>query len=125
VAPWRLRRATYRFLVAPHAFELQTKARRSSLRGGYPLAHLPWRIVPDVLAVTAAQLGHPVPFLIPVVANDGLLHRPSPGQSAISPRSPAANAANAAANGAIITTTAAAAHARKLNRSTRVDAGIG
>lgn len=124
-APGPLRRATHRFLVAPHALELQADARRSPLRRGYPLAHLPWRIVPYVLAVTAAQLGHPVSFLIPMVADDGLLHRPPPGQSAMSPRSPADKAANAAANGAIITTTAAAAHTRKLNRSVRLTAGIG
>ena len=44
------------------------------LVGQHPCAVLPGRVVPDVLGVTALQLGDPVPLFILMKTNDPALH---------------------------------------------------
>jgi hypothetical protein len=38
-----------------------------------PVGH--WRLVTDVLSVTAGQVGHPISMLVEVKSHDRLLHR--------------------------------------------------
>jgi hypothetical protein len=61
-------------LIAAHALELDAEPRCSPFRARDPVADLPWRVVPDVLAMAALKLGDPVPFFILVVPDDRLLH---------------------------------------------------
>ena len=61
-------------LLAEDALELRTEVRRAALRRGDPHADLPRRIVPHVLRVPALELGHPVAFLVLMVADDRAPH---------------------------------------------------
>ena len=56
------------------AIEQMTEPAGSSLGSGDPNSHLPRRIVPDVLTVTALQIRDPVTLLVQVEAHNGTLH---------------------------------------------------
>ena len=60
--------------IAQHALELHAEARCAPFRNRDPDADLPRRIVPDVLRVPAFELGHPVAFLVLMVADDRPTH---------------------------------------------------
>ena len=65
-SPWRL--------VAQHAVQHLAEPGAASCFGEHPWAHLPGRIVPDVLVVATGQLRDPVALVVLMKARDGLLH---------------------------------------------------
>ena len=71
---FRYRSAARRMLLTFQAVELHAESGVTTLGGRDPLAHLPRRVVPNVLAMPTRQLGHPVPFIVLVVPRDRLLH---------------------------------------------------
>src|SRR5687767_314501 len=66
------------FLIAQHALELHPEPCRAPLGAGDPVANLPWRVVPDVLAMAALKLGDPVSFVVLMISDDRLLHARAP-----------------------------------------------
>ena len=63
-----------RGFVAADAVQLDAESGGASFWRGNPWAYLPRRIVANVLAVPALQLGQPMPFVILVKSNDRLIH---------------------------------------------------
>jgi hypothetical protein len=61
-------------LVAVGTFQRRAHPRLAPLRGLHPLALLPGRSVPDVLAVAALEQRHPVPHLVLFEPDDGAPH---------------------------------------------------
>jgi hypothetical protein len=61
-------------LVTEHAVQHLAEPCPASLFGEHPRAHLPWRIVPDVLVVTTGQLRDPVALIVLMKAGNRLLH---------------------------------------------------
>jgi hypothetical protein len=60
--------------VAAYALELVPNPLRPARFRQHPGTELPWRLMPHMLAVAAGELGHPMPFVIAVESDDGLLH---------------------------------------------------
>lgn len=63
--------------VAQRAFEWRAKPVRAPLGLQHPRSELERRTMPDVLVVTAGELGDPVAFIVTVITSDGALHTPS------------------------------------------------
>ena len=62
------------WLVAQHAVQHLAEPCAASFFGEHPWAHLPRRIVADVLVVATGQLGDPVALVVLMKARDRLLH---------------------------------------------------
>jgi hypothetical protein len=60
--------------ITEAALERRPNARVATLDGNDPLAHLPGWLVPNVLGVTAFELGHPLSLVILVETDDSLCH---------------------------------------------------
>lgn len=60
---------------ARNARQLGAEKFSSPLLGLYPLSHLPGRIMPNVLRVSALQLGDPVLLRILMISDDAPRHR--------------------------------------------------
>src|SRR5688572_15338506 len=58
------------WLGAKRAVERRAQKTSASLGRQHPRAHLPWRLMPDVLVVTAFKFGDPVPFGVGVKSDD-------------------------------------------------------
>ena len=75
----RWERSVRRFsAVTLEAVEPDAEPAAAALGGDDPRAALPGRVVPDVLVVSALQLGHPVPLRVLVKARDPTLHPDPP-----------------------------------------------
>jgi hypothetical protein len=66
------------FLVASLAIQFGTEASLPPFFRDHPGPYLPRRTVPDMLAVPAIEIGHPVVFLVLVKRNDFALHASPP-----------------------------------------------
>jgi hypothetical protein len=62
------------FPVAQNTLQHDAQVRGTSLGRHDPGTQLPGRVMPNMLSVPTAELGHPVLFLVLVKSNDGLLH---------------------------------------------------
>ena len=56
--------------MAEHTIQLRAEVRVAPFRRGDPDPDLPRRIVSDMLRMPALELGHPVAFLVLMVADD-------------------------------------------------------
>lgn len=74
---WLLSDFGGRFFIAPFAIDLETDAGSTTLRGQHPRATGHWRIVTQVLSMSARQDRAPMKFVILVEIRDRLLHRSS------------------------------------------------
>ena len=63
-----------RCFVAQHTVQDLAEPRAAALFGQHPRADLPRRVVPNMLVVTARQLGDPVVLIVLMKACDRLLH---------------------------------------------------
>jgi len=63
--------------VTQRAVKWRVKPVRAPLGLQHPRSQLERRTVPDVLVVTAGELGYPVAFIVTVITSDGALHTPS------------------------------------------------
>src|SRR3569623_3261361 len=63
--------------VAPPAVQDQAQVSAAPFLGAHPRPQLPRGPVPNMLAVAARQLGHPVALFVLVEAGDGALHLPA------------------------------------------------
>jgi hypothetical protein len=61
-------------LVIVRAIQVRAESAAAPCFGLRPLAHLPGRLVPDMLGVAALELCDPLPFLVLVKADNALLH---------------------------------------------------
>jgi hypothetical protein len=72
--------------VTQGTVERRTESQCPALGFQHPLSELEWRTVTNVLAMAARKLGHPVAFLVAVVAANRSLHDPNVSTSPTSKR---------------------------------------
>jgi len=66
---------TPRTIGTVHALQLEAEHSGSALGRQYPGSHLPWRVVADMLAVSALEVRYPVTFFILMEPDDSPPHR--------------------------------------------------